>query len=131
MLGRTILWISALVFIAYGIVSLMSPAIPAGFAGLVMSNGDAAAEIGAMYGGLQTGVGIFCLVSVIRLEYYRAGLLLLVTAIGALALARLLSLLIGTDTVTAYTWGALAYEIVTAILAAIALGQSSGTQKEP
>ncbi len=131
MLGRTILWLSALVFIAYGLVSLMSPAIPARYAGLVMSNGDAVAEIGAMYGGLQTGVGIFCLVAVIRLEYYRAGLLLLVTAIGALAMARLLSLLIGTDTVTAYTWGALAYEIVTAILAAIALGQSSGTQKEP
>lgn len=131
MLGRSILWLSALVFIAYGLVSLMSPAIPAGYAGLVMSNGDAVAEIGAMYGGLQTGVGIFCLVAVIRLEYYRAGLLLLVTAIGALAMARLISLLIGTDTVTAYTWGALAYEIVTAILAAIALGQSSGTQKEP
>ncbi len=131
MLGRSILWLSALVFIAYGLVSLISPAIPAGYAGLVMSNGDAVAEIGAMYGGLQTGVGIFCLVAVIRLEYYRAGLLLLVTAIGALAMARLLSLLIGTDTVTAYTWGALAYEIVTAILAAIALGQSSGTQKEP
>ncbi len=130
MLGRSILWLSALVFIAYGLVSLISPAIPAGYAGLVMSNGDAVAEIGAMYGGLQTGVGIFCLVAVIRLEYYRAGLLLLVTAIGALAMARLLSLLIGTDTVTAYTWGALAYEIVTAILAAIALGQSSGTQKE-
>ncbi len=131
MLGRTILWLSALVFIAYGLVSLMSPAIPAGFAGLIMSNGDAVAEIGAMYGGLQTGVGLFCLMAVLRLEYYRAGLLLLVTAIGALAMARLLSLLIGTDTVTAYTWGALAYEIVTAILAAIALGPSSGTQKEP
>ncbi len=95
-----------------------------------MSNGDAVAEIGAMYGGLQTGVGIFCLVAVIRLEYYRAGLLLLVTAIGALALARLVSLLIGTDPVTVYTWGALGYELVTATLAAIALGQSSGTQKE-
>ena len=45
MLGRTILWLSALVFIAYGLVSLISPAVPAGFAGLVMSNGDAFAEV--------------------------------------------------------------------------------------
>ncbi len=129
MLGRTILWLSALVFVAYGLVSLASPAIPAGFAGLIMSNGDAVAEVGAMYGGLQTGIGIFCLMAAIRPEYYRACLTLLVMVIGALAVARLVSALIGTDTVTAYTWGALAYELATATLAAIALRQSAGAQK--
>lgn len=130
MLGRTILWVSAVVFIAYGLVSLISPAVPAGFAGLVMSNGDAFAEVGAMYGGLQTGIGLFCLMAVIRQEYYRAGLALLVTGIGALALARLISVLISTDTVTFYTWGALTYELITMTLAAVALSQPGGTQKE-
>lgn len=94
-----------------------------------MSNGDAVAEVGAMYGGLQTGIGIFCLMAAIRPEYYRACLTLLVMVIGALAVARLVSALIGTDTVTAYTWGALAYELATATLAAIALRQSAGAQK--
>jgi hypothetical protein len=130
MLGRTILWVSALVFIAYGLVSLISPAVPAGFAGLVMSNGDAFAEVGAMYGGLQTGIGLFCLMAAIRHEYYRAGLALLVTGIGALALARLISALISTDTMTVYTWGALAYELTTTTLAAIALGRPAETQKD-
>jgi hypothetical protein len=123
MLGKTILGVSSLVFIAYGLVSLISPAVPAGFAGLVMSNGDAFAEIGAMYGGLQTGVGLFCLLALIKKEYYRAGLMLLVLGIGALAIARLLSALLTTDLLTAYTWGALVYELVTVALAGIALRQ--------
>ena len=120
-LGRTVLGISALVFIAYGLISLASPAIPSGLAGLDMSNGDAFAEIGAMYGGLQTGLGMFCLVAFLKPDFYRAGLLLLILGIGTLALARFISFLLATDAVSSYTYGALAYEFTTAILAATAL----------
>ena len=121
MLGRTILGVSALVFIAYGLVSLVSPAIPSGFAGLDMSNGDAFAEIGAMYGGLQTGIGMFCLLALLKSDFYRAGLVLLILGIGALAMARLISFLLATDPVSANTYGALMYEFTTALLAATAL----------
>jgi hypothetical protein len=124
MLGKTILGVSSLVFVAYGLVSLISPTVPAGFAGLVMSNGDAFAEIGAMYGGLQTGVGLFCMLALVRPEYYRGGLMLLVIGIGALAIARLLSALLTADPLSFYTWGALVYELVTVALAGIALRQS-------
>jgi len=121
MLGKTLLGVSALVFIAYGLVSLISPAIPAGFAGIQMSNGDAFAEVGAMYGGLQTGIGMFCLLAILRPGFYQAGLALLAIGIGAMTLARLLSLLVTTDAISAYTYGALIYEFVTALVAAIAL----------
>ena len=94
MLGKAVLGISTLIFVGYGLVSLVSPAIPAGLAGLVLSNGDAYTEIGAMYGGLQIGVGLFCAMALLKPEFYRAGLMLLVLAIGTLALARLVSLLI-------------------------------------
>jgi len=124
MLGKTILFVSSLVFITYGLVSLISPTVPADFAGLAMSSGDAVAEIGAMYGGLQTGVGLFCLLAAVRVEYFRSGLMLLVIGIGALALGRLLWALLSTDPLTAYTWGALLYELATVILAGIALRQS-------
>ena len=117
LLGKAVLGISTLVFIGYGLISLLSPAIPAGYAGLSMNNGDAFAEIGAMYGGLQTGLGLFCGAALLKSEYYRSGLALLVLAIGALALARLISLLVAADPVTAYTYGALGYEFVTAVLA--------------
>ena len=74
-----------------------------------------------MYGGLQTGLGLFCALAALRSEYYQAGLILLVLGIGSLALARLISLLASIDPVTAYTYGALTYEMATAIIAAVAL----------
>ena len=121
LLGKAVLGISTFVFVGYGLVSLISPALPAGIAGLIMSNGDAFAEIGAMYGGLQAGVGLFCALALVKPDFYRAGLTLLVLAIGTLALARLVSLLVTPDPVTIYTYGALGYELVTAILALLAL----------
>lgn len=121
MLGKVVLWISAIIFISYGLVCLFSPDIPARYAGLIMSNGNAIAEISAMYGGLQTGFGIFCLLAALSHNFYKPGLVLLVICIGSLALARIFSTLVITDPVSAYTWGAMIYEFATAVLAALAL----------
>ncbi len=124
MLGKVILWISALVFIAYGLMCLLSPALPAGFAGLSMHSGDAFAEVGAMYGGLQTGFGIFCLLGALRNDLYRPALISLVLLVGGLALARLYSTVTSVDPVGGYTYGAMAFEFTTAILAGLALRKS-------
>ena len=121
MLGKIILWISGVVFIAYGLACFFAPALPAGYAGLDMTNGDAFAEIGAMYGGLQAGFGLFCVLAALKPEYTRAGLMLLVICIGLLAVGRLYSTLTGPGDVGFYTWGAMAYEFATATLAAVAL----------
>ena len=121
MLGKIILWVSAIMFVSYGVACFFSPGLPAGYAGLVMSNGDAFSEIGAMYGGLQAGFGVFCLVAALKSEYYRAGLLLLVICIGLLAVGRLYSTVTGTGEVGFYTWGAMGYEFATAIIAFVAL----------
>ena len=121
MLGKVVLWISAFSFISYGLTCFFAPDVPAAYAGLSITNGDAFAGLGAMYGGLQTGVGLFCLLAALRDEYYRPALMLLVMAIGLLALGRFYSTLTGTEAVGFYTYGALVYETITAILAAIAL----------
>jgi len=118
--GKFILWLSALVFIGYGLVGIANPALPAGFAGLIMGSGDAYAEISSMYGGLQTGLGAFCLLAALRADYYRAGLVMLVLGIGAVGATRLMAALMTPDPVTVYTGGASAYEITTAIIAALA-----------
>jgi hypothetical protein len=123
-LGKIILWISAITFISYGLVCLFSPEVPAGYAGLTLTNGDAYAEIGAMYGGLQTGFGLFCLLGALRADLYRPALGLLVMVIGSLALGRLYSTISGSDPVGGYTYGAMAYEFTTAILAGLALRKS-------
>jgi hypothetical protein len=123
-LGKIILWISAVIFISYGLMCLFSPQLPAGYAGLAITNGDAFAEIGAMYGGLQTGFGLFCLLGAVKAELYRPALTLLVLVIGSLALGRLYSTLVNGEAVGIYTYGAMAYEFTTAIVAGIALRKS-------
>jgi len=121
MLGKVILWVSAIGFIGYGLACLVSPALPTNYAGLVMTTGDAYAEVGAMYGGLQTGFGLFCLLGALRKDLFRPALMSLVLLVGGLALARLYSTLTGVEAVGGYTHGAMVYEFATAILSVIAL----------
>lgn len=121
MLGKGILWLAAVTFTAYGLVCFFSPQTPADFAGLALTNGDAFAEIGAMYGGLQTGFGLFCLLAATNAAYYRSGLVILVLGIGLLAVGRLYSMILAPEAVGGYTYGALVFEFFTAAVAAIAL----------
>lgn len=121
MLGKFVLFISAVSFISYGIVCLMTPHVPVGYAGLGIASGDGYAEIGAMYGGLQTGFGLVCLLGALRAELFRPVLLVIAVVVGCLALGRLYSTATGELPVGAYTWGAMVYEFATAILAALAL----------
>lgn len=121
MLGKVILWISALVFVVYGLMCLFSPALPAGYAGLTMNTGDAFVEIGAMYGGLQTGFGLFCLFGALRSDFYRPALTSILFLVGGLALGRLYSTLTSSEPVGGYTYGAMIFEFSTAILAGLAL----------
>ena len=88
MLGKIILWISAVIFVSYGLMCLFSPSIPAGYAGLSMNTGDAYAEIGAMYGGLQTGFGLFCLLGALRKDLHRPALTSLMLLVEGLALRK-------------------------------------------
>jgi hypothetical protein len=124
MLGKVILWVSALAFIPYGLMCLYSPSIPAEFGGFEIITGDGFAEIGAMYGGLQTGYGLFCLWGALRAELFRPALLSLVLLVGGLAAGRLYSTMTGMESVGGYTYGAMTFEFSVAILAWMALRKS-------
>ena len=121
MLGKIVLWASGLIFAVYGAACFLSPELQAIYAVLIFSNGDAYAEMGAMYGGLQFGFGLFCILAAVKSGFFRPGLTLLVMAIGCLALARLYSAWDADWLVGGYTWGAMAFEFTVAILATIAL----------
>ena len=125
MLGKAVLWISAVIFVAYGLMCLISPSVPADYAGLVIGSGDAYVEMGAMYGGLQTGFGILCLMGALRKDLYRPVLTMIVLVVGGLALGRLYSALTVGDTIGNYTYGAIVFEFATAILAGLALKLSA------
>ena len=119
MIGQGILGLSSLLFISYGLACFYDPSIAASNAGLVMEGSSAFAEIGAMYGGLQIGFGLFCLIAVINANYYRAGILALLIVIGFLGVARLISQIVGNDEWTSYTVGALIYELATMVISGI------------
>ena len=121
MLGKFVLWVSGLIFLAYGLVCLVDPAIPAGYAGFQLSGGDAFVEVAAMYGGLQAGFGAWCLLGAINSYYSRASLLSIVFVIGALAVGRVIGLSQGLGDVSSYTYGAIFYESTTALLALLSL----------
>lgn len=121
MLGKFVLWASAIIFISYGLVCLISPETPANYAGLSITNGDAYAEMGAMYGGLQTGFGLFCLLGALKPEMARPALISIVLLIGSLAITRAYSTMTGIGPVGIYTTGAMTFEFITAILAGLAL----------
>jgi len=118
--GKIVLWIAAIAFIPYGLACLFSPALPAEYAGLGILNGDGYAEIGAMYGGLQIGFGVICLMGAINDDFRAPMLLVLAIVVGCLALGRLYSTLTGSEAVAGYTMGALAFEFLLAILATVA-----------
>ncbi len=120
-MGKLILWFSGIAFAGYGLACWASPELPAELAGLAIGSGDAYAEMGAMYGGLQIGVGLFCILCALRTDMYRAGLTLLVLGIGGLGVARLFHAFDADWMVGGYTWGALLYELATATIAAVAL----------
>ena len=113
---KIFLFAVALIFIGYGIACALDPALPARLAGLSIESADGYAEMGAMYGGLQVGVGLFCLLGALQQSQRQSTLLLLVLAIGLLAILRAVSALRTEDPVGSYTLGALAFESLVAII---------------
>lgn len=124
MLGKIVLWLAAAIFGSYGIACLIDPTLAAGYAGLDITNGDAYAEMGAMYGGLQTGFGILCLMGALQAWMHKPALMMMVVMIGGLAITRGFWMLAGDQPVGIYTQGALAFETISTIAAAIALKQA-------
>ncbi|MFN2327382.1 MAG: DUF4345 family protein [Chromatocurvus sp.] len=120
-MGKFVLYLAGATFTAYGLTCLFKPDIAAAAASLSMQNSDAVAEVGAMYGGFQTGFGLFCLLAAWKPEYRRAGLWALLLGIGLLAAGRSYHAITASGDLSAYTLGAIAFESVITLLAALAL----------
>lgn len=118
--GRIILALTALLFLVYGVVCLFSPQVPAGYIGLILTaNGDTTAtvEFTAMYGGLQTAMGLVFGWYVLDRERLPTGLGVMATLFAGLGIARAIGLTAyGVDN---YNAGAAGYELGSAVLATI------------
>ncbi|MGH8109073.1 MAG: DUF4345 domain-containing protein [Arenimonas sp.] len=118
-LNIVVITIAGLGFLAFGILFLCWPDMLLPGVGIQALQPHAQAEIRAMYGGLELGLG-FLLLNCFTIERQRLGLQLSLASYGGLALARAISMwMLGVA--TPYLWFALAWEAVIAALALLAL----------
>lgn len=119
-LARFVLIVTGLSFAGYGIWCGVDPVGVVGqFTGFGLEQPAGMVEAIAMYGGLQTGVGLFLLWAGVRREWMVPALVMIVFMMGALALARSLGMSMH-GAVGAHP-GAAIYEAVTTLFALAAL----------
>ncbi len=88
MISKVFLCLLALMFIPYGLYCLVQPEMLSGAAGLVAKSKTGKIELQAMYGGLQTGVGVLCLLGAFRERLQDAAMLALLFVFAGLAVVR-------------------------------------------
>ena len=76
-----------------------------------------------MYGGLEAGIGALCLGALFRRSLVQPALLMMAFICGGLALTRSAGLILD-GSASPYTFGALALEIPSAVLAILLAGRS-------
>ena len=124
--ARILLVANGAAFTLYGLACIFSPGIVGEYSGMVLPNPGSLAEVVAMYGGLQAGVGALFLLSAFRPARTVDGLRLMVVLLGCLALGRTIGLL--SYGYSAYNVGALVYESLAALLAFSAIQWSSAAR---
>jgi hypothetical protein len=66
MLIKLFLGLQAIIFIPYGLYCLVDPELLIDGAGVMATSGTGTIELQAMYGGLQTAVGVLCALAIFR-----------------------------------------------------------------
>ena len=118
--ARFVLLFTAVSFIGYGLACLFAPNMVGTLSGLGLQMVSGRTEIHAMYGGLQTGLGLYFLLCGFHKEWLRPGVVALVLVMGGLALARSYGISIQ-GSANSYTLGAASYEAITALAGLISL----------
>ncbi len=123
--ARIVLTATGLMFFIHGLICFIHPATIGIESGLAMPTPGSLIEVRAEYGGLPMALGLFFLAAALQKIQIRTGLLVMVTALGGYASARIAAALI-TAEIDQYNATAIAYELTSASLALCALkrGQS-------
>jgi hypothetical protein len=89
MIARVFLGLVALTFAPYGVYCFFVPGSLAEAAGVVATTATGSTELRAMYGGLQTGLGLLAGLAVFRADWVRPALLVTAFVGGGLFFARI------------------------------------------
>ena len=121
-LARFVLIVTGLSFVGYAIACFLYPVEVAGrFTGYGLDAAAGMVEIRAMYGGLQAGFGLFCLLTGLRKEWTRPGLAAIAFVMGGLVLTR--GIAMGIHGPAGANPAAAIYEGITTALALLALAR--------
>jgi hypothetical protein len=127
--SRILLGLTGLAFAGYGVYCAYDLDMIVRLTGIAFRAPSAAVESRAMYGGLQTGLGLLFLNSAVNPRMTAYGLVAMVFVLGGLALGRALG--ISTDGIDDYNQGALIYESASALLAAFAIWRERKAKNSP
>ncbi len=120
---RAFLWLSALVWLPYGLFCFFQPGFLAGAAGVAANSATGTIELRAMYGGLQAAIGVLSLMAALRPRLQPAALMTLLFLFAGLGVARLAGVALDGQ-LSVYTGGALVFELLGAGVAAWLLGRA-------
>ena len=109
-LAKWFLLFNFVIWLPYGIACLINPEMLSGLAGVNMTSPTAITEIRAMYGGVQSAVGVICLFGLLKESMMRPALAMLSFVFAGVAAARVFGLVIDSSG-SAYTYGAICFEI--------------------
>ena len=124
MIARAFLFVSALVWLPYGLYCFFQPGYLAEAAGVAASSTTGTIELRAMYGGLQAGIGALALFAALRPAWTRHALAALAFLCAGLFLSRFAGALDAGE-VSGYTAFGLAFEFSSASLAIWLLSRKS------
>ncbi len=130
MATKIFLGLNALLFIGYGLACLVSPSLVADQTGMELTSGVASAEVRAMYGGLQTAVGLLALLGALRPGMQGAILLVLAFLFFGLASGRAIGIMVEVDA-GAYNTAAFVFEALFGVLAVMLLSRTASAESAP
>lgn len=113
---RIFLWLETLVWLPYGIYCFLVPSSLTQSAGVAILSPTASTELRAMYGGLQTAIGVLASMGALRAEMTRPALIALAFLCGGLGSTRVLGVLLDGG-LSGYTIFGLVFEFLSAAFA--------------
>ena len=121
---RIFLAIETLIWVPYGLFCFLSPGALAEVAGVAAKSVTGTTELRAMYGGLQVAIGLATLAGAVSPALARDALRLLLVLTAGIGGARALGVVLDGG-LSVYTASGLAFELVTAGVAAVLLRRAS------
>ena len=127
--SRIILGFTGVAFAGYGVYCAIDLDLMLETTGSVFRTPAAAVEARAMYGGLQTGLGLVFINAAVNWRLTAYGLVVMFFVMGGLALGRALGIWL--DEGDEYNNAALIFEATSAVLAAFALWRERRGSESP